>query len=272
MSGRLHQELVQERNLLRLTQAELAEANIRLQRLDQIKTLFLSMAAHDLRNPLSVMRGYTELILEELNDIEPAANPDLEVDIWQRYLQIILDQSVWLERLVADVLDLNLIEQGLMVVNAEPYDLRQTITGIEADLQHLLAYQDKMLICEVPDEPVIVAGEPDRLRQIVQNLVGNSIKFIGKSGQINITLRQDEANQQAVLRVQDDGPGIAADHQKHLFKLYYRAPGVDKVQGTGLGLYIVKTLVDQHGGTITVESRPGEGTGFIVSLPLLGKG
>ncbi len=268
ISGRLQQELVQERNQLRLIQGELARANGRLQRLDQIKTLFLTMAAHDLRTPLSIINGYVDLLLDEMDDIPLAESFPAEDERWRGYLHVMQDQNLWLDRLIANIIDLNLIEQGRLVVHRRPYDLRLAVNELMKNLEVLLSFQKKQLEIEVPDRPVLALAEPDRVRQILQNLVGNSVKFIGREGRIGIRLFADEAQNRAVLCVSDNGPGIPAEHQRHLFKLFYRAPGVDTVQGTGLGLHIVKTLVEQHDGMITVDSESGRGTTFRVALPL----
>lgn len=269
ISGRLQQELVQERNQLRLLQGELAHSNARLQKLDQIKTLFLSVAAHDMRTPLSVIRGYVDLLLDDLQDppLQPAGgDPAAHLE---EYLLIMQDQAEWLERLIGNILDLNLVEQGRLVVRRQPYDLREVGEDLRRSLQLQLTQQKIALELEMPDQPVLVWAEPDRIRQIVLNLAGNSLKFISRNGTIRLVIKTDPAAEAAELQVQDTGRGIDPDHLQHVFELFYRVPTAQPVHGIGLGLFIVKTLVEQHDGRIRVESEPGQGTAFIITLPLL---
>lgn len=259
VQARLQQELVQERNQLRLMQAELAQANSRLQHLDQIKTLFLSMAAHDMRTPLAVIKGYLDFMEEDFHDAS---------DVLKQDIRIMQDQINWLNRLINDVLDLNLIENGLLAVNFEQFDLRIAIGEVKMAMQQMALSEGKTIESELPADPVMVWAEPDRLIQILLNLVSNSFKFIQTGGRISIRVVVDHDRRRATLRVEDDGPGIPESYQKHLFKLFYRTPNSKKIQGVGLGLYIVHTLVDQHNGKIWVESEVGQGTAFVIELPL----
>ncbi|MDJ0752459.1 MAG: HAMP domain-containing sensor histidine kinase [Ardenticatenaceae bacterium] len=260
----LRQDLVQERNQLRLTQGELARANRELQRLDQIKTLFLSMAAHDMRTPLSVISGYIELIQDMIRDDEPQ-----DKSLINRDLTIMQDQVHWLNRLILNVLDLNLIENELLVVDRQPFDMRLAVEQVARSTQNMFKNARQHLSYHVPTADVFVLAESDRIKQVLFNLVGNSFKFISRGGRVHIDLRSDIDRQKAILAIEDDGPGIDKAYQKHLFKLHYRTPESNEVQGTGLGLYIVKKLVDQHEGTIWVESEVGQGTRFVIELPLL---
>lgn len=258
--ARLQQELVQERNQLRLMQAELAQANSRLQHLDQIKTLFLSMAAHDMRTPLAVIKGYLDFMEEDFADGS---------DVLQQDIRIMQDQINWLNRLINDILDLNLIENGLLAVNFEQFDLRFAVEEVIKAMQQIATSERKIIEAKMPDETVMIWAEPDRIVQILLNLVSNSFKFIQNNGRVTIHVNVDEERRRAYLRVEDDGPGIDEAHQRHLFKLFYRTPDSKKIQGVGLGLYIVHTLVEQHNGKIWVESKLKKGTTFVIELPLL---
>jgi signal transduction histidine kinase len=133
-------------------------------------------------------------------------------------------------------------------------------------LQNRIDAKNQHLEVIVGDDLPAVLGNPVRLRQVFINLVDNAIKYTPEGGQIEVSVHEEGGH--AVVRVSDDGIGIPLDDQPHIFDKFYRASGVSsEYEGTGLGLSIVKSIVEMHGGRIWVESRPGEGTAFIVMLP-----
>ena len=257
--GTLTQRLVQQRNELRLTQAELAKANRELHQLNELKSIFLSMAAHDLRSPLSVISTYADIMLE------PIAPQPFEVPfVFNR----ILEQSMWLNSLIDDILNLNMIEQGKLPMDFEIVDIQQPIESVVNQFGPVLANRDIFIHFAPQEEPISVTADPNRIKQIAFNLIGNSAKFLGESGKIVISIEEDLQNKQVIISFSDDGPGISKQQQEKLFQLFYRTPGASKFKGTGLGLYIVKTITELHGGSIAVESAEGEGTAFYISLPM----
>ena len=258
--GRLEQSLVQERNELRLAEQRLARANQELRRLDRLKSIFLSMAAHDLRAPVTIIRGYTELLLQAVSD--PAD------DMWQR-LQTVRLQAEWLDNTINNVLDLDQIENDRLRLHCVPCFLDAICQDMVALLQPMAILNEQTLTLRLPEEPILVNASPPRLRQILQNLLGNAIKYTPSGGHIEVALSAEPTR--AHLAVSDNGQGISPEARMHLFELYYRAGDESSrsVGGTGLGLYIVKVLVEAHGGSVSVNSARGQGTTFTVSLPRL---
>lgn len=261
--GRLEQALVQERNELRLAQDELARANSDLRRLDRLKSLFLSMAAHDLRAPVAIIRAYADLLLNPSGD---AARLGEEA---RPQVQVMLVQAQWLDNLISNILDLDQIENRRLVLEYLPCTLDTIVSEMVSNLQPMASLYEQSLTLKLPGHSVLINGSPRRLRQIVQNLVGNAVKYTGVGGQIEVSLSADDTT--ACLSVNDNGPGISPEAQAQLFQIYYRADDsrTARVGGTGLGLYIVKTLAEAHGGAVSVVSQPGQGSSFQVCFPLL---
>ena len=257
--GELEQSLTQDRNELRLAQAELYSANEELQRLDRLKSIFLAVAAHDLRAPLTAIYGNATLLRD---DLEAHVTPEnLES------LSTIISQAEWLNRLISNILDLDQMEQGKLTINPQPLDFKALVRETTETLRKTAHLFDLSLTLDLPPEPISITADPDRIRQILNNLLSNAIKYTPSGGQIQISMKQ--APTSAIFRIQDNGLGMSQEELDHLFQLYYRTPGAIKSgrTGIGLGLFIVKTLVDAHNGEIDVTSRPGQGTTFTVKLP-----
>ena len=256
---RLHHELVQDRNELRLLQRQLAEANAALVQLNRMKSLFLSMAAHDLRTPLSAIKGYSEMLL--LNVAQPGSDKSYE------YLDIINHQSGRLNQLIDDIVDLDIIEQGKLKLDLTACDLNDLLQEAITALKFNLERRNISLIYNPPPEPLILWVDSEKILRVLYNLIGNAIKYIYSKGAITIhAARQDNT---IFIEIKDNGPGMTATQLDKLFTLYYRTEDAESssVQGTGLGLFIVKTLVEAHDGTISVTSQPNLGTKFTIELP-----
>jgi signal transduction histidine kinase len=257
--GHLYRELVQDRNELRLLQDRLAIANDDLKKLNKMKSLFLSIAAHDLRSPLSAISGYADLLLDSEMD---------ELTIQQQeFLSIIRAQANRMSRLTFDLLSLDQIERGqlrVMPVTCNVCELIQeviTVSRVEAVMRGIT------LQLEFPDIPLDVWAEPDRVLQILYNLLGNALKYTRSGGVVSV--RATEEKDEVCLEFSDSGPGMTSEQLGSLFKLYYRTEDAQRsqIKGTGLGLFIVKSLVDAHQGRIAVESTLNIGTTFTVWLP-----
>lgn len=258
--GRLHHQLVQDRNDLRLMQSKLAAANKELSRIDRMKSLFLSMAAHDLRTPLSAIQGYAEMLL--LGIAEPGSPKSFQ------YLDIIQQQSARLNQLIDDIVDLDLIEQGKLTLNLAPCDINPLLQEATGAFKFQLERRSIAVHYELAAEPVLVWADAEKMLRVFYNLVGNSVKYMASQGQI--TLRSQMQAGQAIIEVEDTGPGMTAEQLDNLFVLYYRSEDAAKspVKGSGLGLFIVKTMVEAHQGQVQVASQPGNGSKFTVRLPL----
>lgn len=259
----MEQRLVQDRNELWLLQQKLAEANEELTRLSRFKSFLISMAAHDLRSSLSAISGYAELLLDDLEE--------LTIDEQREFTSIIRAQSYQLSRLLSSMLDLDQIEQGRLIMKQEPCNLNAVVYEVVGTMEPSALLQEIELEVDLPSPPLRVLADSDRLLQIVHNLVSNAIKYTPSGGQIRVVLGDSASGDgEVVLRVEDTGYGLTEEQQRDLFKLYYRTDEArkSKIRGTGLGLFIVRTLVEAHQGRVTVESEPGKGSIFSVFLPV----
>ena len=254
------QALVQDRNELRLLQHTLSRTNEQLRRTNQFKSLFLSMAAHDMRAPLTVIQGYTELMSGD----EDVALPD----DYREFLRIVSSQVDWLDQLIADLLDLDRIEQGKLVLDMEECALTDLLAP-SVEMHRLTAQQRGLTLqTDFTAGNIRLRIDAQRCRQIVNNLLSNAIKFCRRGD--TITLSTQWESDTAILTVADTGPGMTQEQAERAFEMYYRAEDVQRrgVQGAGLGLFIVKSLVEAHGGQVSVTSSPGAGARFEVRLPL----
>ncbi|MEN8706057.1 MAG: ATP-binding protein [Nocardioides marinisabuli] len=231
----------------------------RLEELDREKSEFVSSVSHELRTPMTSVLGFTQLLGTG------AGGPltDRQRDMIAR-----IDRSGHrLLGLIENILSLSRVESAREEVTVEPCDLREVVAAALSETEALLASRDLTLRTEVPDEPVVVDGERDQLERVLMNLVSNAVKFTGDGGSVDVALTGSAGT--AVLRVSDTGVGIPAAEQERLFESFFRASTAIStgVQGTGLGLTIVRTIVEGHGGTVDVTSEEGRGTTFEVRLP-----
>ncbi|MBK8984865.1 MAG: HAMP domain-containing histidine kinase [Chloroflexi bacterium] len=258
--AQMEQRLVQNRNELYLIKEQLSQANLELHQLNQLKSLFLSMAAHDLRTPLTAIHACSDLILRLLPENAPA-------NLF-RYTNIIEKQAVRMDLLINDFLDLHLLEQGKLHLRLRPVNLNVVV----AQVVNMLAYQAEKrqhtLVLNTAPDDIVLALDENRLQQILYNLVSNAIKYTPTEGTITISTWTEEET--AVIQIADNGQGMTEEQQASAFKLYYRADNADNMAptGWGLGLYIVKMLTEAHGGQVSLTSQPDEGSTFCVSLPM----
>jgi signal transduction histidine kinase len=223
------------------------------------KSRFLANMSHELRTPLNAILGYTELIQDSVY----GAPPEKMVAVLDR----ISRNGKHLLGLINDVLDLSKIEAGQLVLALNDYSLKDVVHGVYGAVETLAA--SKNLAFKVELAPNLPAGRGDerRLTQVLLNLVGNAIKFTDKGG---ITIKASAADGAYNLAVRDTGPGISEADQQKLFQEFQQADNsITKSKGgTGLGLAISKRIIEMHGGRIWVESRPGQGSTFSLTLPI----
>lgn len=227
----------------------------KLEMLEQMRQNFISDFSHEVRTPLAGLRSAVETF-----DAGPLSEADE-----QQLRRIMLRQLLRLERLVHDLSELSRIESGDVTLERETFDLHALVTDVAEDFGDR-ATQHRVTI-HVSGEPVEVYADPMRIQQAVANLIDNAIKYGGDGKEVRIAVA-DRADR-GVLFVSDEGEGIRPGDRGKIFHRFYR---VDKsrsqtVTGTGLGLAVTKHLILQHGGTIDVESEPGKGATFIVTLP-----
>jgi PAS domain S-box-containing protein len=226
---------------------------------ERLKDEFIGLVSHELRTPLTSIIGYTELLAEvEAGNLSEQG---------RRFVEVIDRNSRRELDLVGDLLTLTRITAGNFAIERSRADLGEIVkTSFEAARPEA-AKAGVELTLELDDAPLI-AGDPDRLAQVVENLISNALKFTPEGGSVVITAAT--RGDVAVLEVADTGIGISAEEVPRLFDRMFRAVEAERrhIQGTGLGLTIVKAIVDAHGGTIAVDSEPGRGAIFRVELPL----
>lgn len=234
----------------------------KIKEVDQMKDEFISMASHELRTPLSAIKGYTSLMLE--GTFGKISNPEME-----RSLVRVMASTKRLEELVEDLLNVSRIEQGRLDVNMTGVKIEPIIEEINGQLKISADEKNLALIYQKPEKELpMIECDPDRLKQILVNLVGNSIKYTEK-GSVTVSTEINKDNK-LEIKVKDTGIGMSAEEQKRLFEKFYRIKNdkTEKIVGTGLGLWITKQIVEFMKGKIYVESMKGAGTQFTVILCL----
>ncbi len=250
-------QLEQKSQELEAATAELRAANLRLKELDRLKDEFISTVTHELRTPLTSIRAMAEILQD---------NPRLEPKQRQAFVSIIQKESERLSRLISQVLDLAKIESGAFEWHAREVALDQVIQEAVAATSHLLQEKNVRLELDLPEQAPLVHADPDRLVQVMINLLSNAAKFTQDWLQVRLRVAQDRLQ----VDVQDNGPGIRPEDQAVIFQKFRQVSQGDqgRPQGTGLGLPISRHIVEWCGGELWVESQPGQGATFSFTLPL----
>ena len=222
---------------------------------EQRRRLFAGIA-HELRTPLSVVQGTLEGMLDHV--IEPTAER----------IAMLHSQAVLLGRLITDLRDLSLAQTGQLRLHRRTIDLSGVVRETVEALAPVADERSVSLRVDLPAKLLPVQADPDRFRQVVQNLVENALRHTPSGGEVRVVLRNDNGSG-VHMAVADTGSGIGAEDLPHVFEHFYRADEsrARSSGGTGMGLAIVKSLVEAHGGRVSVESAPGTGSIFTVSLP-----
>jgi PAS domain S-box-containing protein len=223
---------------------------------EQIKRDFVSMISHELRSPLTPLRGFLASLVEGTVDDSP--------DKRQEYYRIMLRQAQRLERVVNDMLDVSLIEAGGLVVDLQPVPLDHVLSRLVKEFRE--QHPDRPVVLSDLEAPAIVFADPFRVEQVVLNLLSNADKYTPAGLPIDVGTAIDDGS--VTISVSDLGEGIAPEHREMIFDRFYRVqdgPASGR-PGTGLGLYIARTLVEAMSGRIWVDSEVGAGTTFSFSL------
>jgi two-component system OmpR family sensor kinase len=231
----------------------------RLQAAFERQKQFTSDASHELRTPLAVMRG----------DIEITLRRDRPPEEYQRVLTSNLEEIIRLTRLIEDLLMLARGDSGQVELRREPVDLDKLCRQMADYITPLAAQREQTLAYHSADAEVIVNADLQRIKQLLLNLLDNAIKYTELGGRITLDLKAED--DYAIMTVSDTGRGIPTEDLPHIFERFFRrsAKTSDRsATGFGLGLSIVKWIVDSHGGKIETKSQTGKGTEFIVKLPL----
>ncbi len=259
--GRLQQAVIQDRNELRLLKDRLLRINEKLHQLNQMKSLFMAMAAHDIRSPLAIISAYAELAQEQIK--QGHTGNLLE------YFYKISGQTNRLNYLLSDLLDFDAIEKGQLTLKREKTDL---VILLQEVVDSLMAYfHNKNFQFELAllPSPYYLWIDRQKITRVFYNLLSNAYKYTPPDGRIRIQMAQQEEN--VIIQITDNGYGMNKEQLDQLFQPYFRTKEAreSKISGSGLGLYIVKTFVEAHGGSIQVTSQLGHGSTFTISLPIL---
>ncbi len=243
---------------------ELRERIEELQALNRIKDEFVGMAAHDLRSPLAVVEMYASFLLEDPRDSLTAKD--------REFLGVIKNQGRFMLNLINDLLDVTRIESGRLDLKVQSGDWVEFVRR-NVDLNGVLAARRGVAIDAEVDaaESYVIPFDQNRMEQVLNNLVGNAVKFSPAGSRIVVRVcREGEFVRTGVI---DSGPGIPAEELPALFKPFYRgsAPLPKGERSTGLGLPIARRIVEAHGGEIGVESQAGHGSTFFFTLPCCGR-
>ena len=244
----------------KLAEENLREANEKLKEYNQLKDEFVSTASHELRTPLSIIMGAIRLILGEI--------PGKIVEKQRDVLTTAMENVQRLRRIVDSLLSISRIESGKLDLQKTVVNICELIKGTVSDYKDLAREKALSLDCEVPEHSVDICLDPDKTKEVLINLISNSIKFTPEGGWVKVICTKQDGK--VLISVQDSGVGIAKEDIPKLFDRFTQfgrkaGPGE---KGTGLGLAIAKKLVEMHGGKIEVESKVNKGTTFTIFLPL----
>ncbi|HZG53599.1 MAG TPA: HAMP domain-containing sensor histidine kinase [Pyrinomonadaceae bacterium] len=257
----LYNELARLNNELVTAQREVVKRNIELERLNEVKNQFIGVAAHDLRNPLQVIEGYSELLLDQhFGELNAAQH---------KFISVIRKHSDFMLNLITDLLYISKIEAGKLQLELKETDLVALLER-NVELNRLMAGQKQIdiLFSHREDLPALVIDAP-KIEQVLNNLISNGIKFSYPGTTVEVLATKKD--KEVVVSVRDEGQGIPANEIDRLFipfeNLSVKTTGGE--QSTGLGLAIVKRIVEGHGGRIWVQSERGVGSNFSFSLPFI---
>lgn len=228
-----------------------------LSRQQEDQLAFLAGVAHDLRNPLSALKMSTALAEPSRSDASP--------ERIQKMLVLVRRQVERLDRMVGDLLDSTRIEAGKLELQLEERDVRELAHAVVELYQSTGPNHELSL--SVPESPVPLRCDGARIEQVLNNLVSNALKYSPADTRVEVIVRQQ--GEEVLLSVSDQGIGISAEEQRHLFTPFRRSPGArERASGAGIGLSVARRIVEAHGGLIEVDSQPGQGSVFRIRLPL----
>lgn len=229
-------------------------------RIEQEVNQFVANVSHELKAPLTSIKGYIETLLEGTMK---------DTDVCQRFLQIINEETNRMARLIIDLLQVSSFPEKGGMLALEPLDLAQLIQEITQPFMELVKRKNLSVKIDLPPQLPLILADRDRLLQVLVNLIDNAIKFTGIKGEGEITISAQAKEEMIEVKIADSGIGIPAQEQEKIFERFYRikeGPGA-LLGGTGLGLSIVKQIINAHGGEIGVESQKGRGSVFFFTIP-----
>lgn len=242
--------------------SELEEINQKLEDANKTKDRFLSIASHELKTPITTIRGQTQLALRRISKQKEVPS---DVEMTRASLERINDQTARLTALIDELMDVSSMRAGKVELHKKKCDLRGICREVVEDQRLLTGRSIKLAM---PVEPVKMNIDSDRISQVMVNLVSNAIKYSPERSVIEVSLSQSEGT--VLIQVCDQGKGIARDQIERIFDTFYRTPDAQSStkQGLGLGLAISKGIVERHGGRIWCESEVDKGSMFCVEMPV----
>jgi signal transduction histidine kinase len=236
----------------------LVQANEQLRELDQVKSNFISLVSHELRTPLTAIKGFIVTLFHY--------DKEIPEDKRRVYLGVLNEETDRLTRLINELLDISRIESGRMEIQWRQVSVADIVQRV-FDMLEVKANKVR-LVKDFPDDFPRLSADPDKLEQVLVNLLGNALRYSPPEGTICVAGRRHEDG--VVLEVRDQGPGVVFTEQEKVFDKFYRLDNETnrKNPGTGLGLPICRALVNLHGGKIWLESEAGQGCRFFFTLPL----
>lgn len=258
------EQLRNEAQIERLRNIELAEANNRLETLNREKNEFLGIAAHDLKNPLGAIKLASDFLNSHADSVSPADIRELSGDI--------LRTSSYMFSIISNLLDINALESGKIAVTLAPANIGELVQFVIENYRQRASNKSIELVYTSPGIPVMALADTYRLREVLENLLSNAIKFSPQHRSIEIgisTVQSSQGTTAAQISIRDHGPGISPDDMKKLFGKFQKldARPTNGEDSTGLGLSIVKKLMELMNGSVRCESTLGDGATFFVELP-----
>ncbi len=228
-----------------------------LRKMEQYRKEFVGNVSHELKTPIFNAQGYIETVLD--SDLD-------DPDFIKMYLEKANANIDRLETIVTDLLEISKFETGRIELEKEAFDIVKLIKKVFFQYQHLAQQQKVTLKVHSDENKIFVFADPKRIMQVLENLISNSIKYGKEGGHTNVYFHDME--EQFLIDIADDGPGVAPEHLSRLFERFYRVDKsrTRKIGGTGLGLSIVKNIIEAHEQTISVSSELGSGTTFSFTL------
>jgi signal transduction histidine kinase len=219
----------------------------------------IRIAAHDLRNPLAAVMGYLELLTGHLDKQGDATALG--------YLDEATKGAGRMRKIMTDILSLERIEAAAANPKIELFDLRMIVRAVCDEQLFAARVKDQRLTVEAQVPPLVIEGDSAQIREAISNLVNNAIKYTQEQGLICVTLRLED--RLIIFEVEDNGYGVRADQQDRLFEPFFRARSVETrdIEGTGLGLHLVKNIIERHGGRMRFKSEYQKGSTFGFELP-----
>lgn len=257
-----HSKLMEVKNTeLKTLTLQLTAANEQLKNLDRLKADFITTVTHELRTPVTSIKSLSKIILDYADELDEARKKE--------YLQILVTESDRISRLINQVLDIEKIQSDSAPLKMEQVNLVELLRTTTKGMEQLFAERGVSLHVDTDSEELNLRADRDRMVQVMVNLLSNALKF-SDPDEGTVRARLARAQQWAILTVEDNGPGIPPNMQRMIFEKFTQVHSQTrgKPQGSGLGLFISKSIVEKHGGTIRVESEPGKGARFEVRLPI----